>query len=335
EDDRLLRAALKAGCPTVAGAGYDLTRPDGRAQNVCGADATAWMGALQQALAGGPGTVSAPWPSTDWPQLIRDLLAAGRRAPPGQPVRPRSASVGVLHHGRHYLRRALESIPADVGHAKTEIVVIDNASTQPLRDSIPDPVAPRVLRFDTAVTQSAAYNHFASEAAGDIVIFLDDDNTFASDGIRRLLRAFETGWFDIVVSTLDLVDGDPSTDPTAGRFIFIGDAGLAGLFFNGFGDTAMAVRRSAFLRVGGFRDQGHTNSGLDWEFLARAKVAGLAIGVLHEPAIRYARRIGTEHREWRKNDAEGMRRMIAAAYGTALDAPLLARLAQGLQLSGD
>jgi hypothetical protein len=192
-----------------------------------------------------------------------------------------------------------------------------------------------VMRIEPAVTQPAAYNRFATEAASDVLIFLDDDNTFAPDGVRRLLDGFASGWFDIVVSTLDVVDGDPAIDASSGRFIFLGDAGMAGLFFNGFGDTAMAVRREAFIRAGGFGDRGHLFSGLDWEFLARARAAGLAIGVLHTPAIRYARRIGTEFREWRKSDTQGMRRAAAAAYGTALDAPLLARLAQGLQLAED
>src|SRR6185312_14152560 len=151
-------------------------------------------------------TTAPPPPPSDWRKLVRDLLASERRQPPAPRTPVRSTSVGVLHHGRPDLHRALASIPG--GGATTEVVVIDNGSANP--PARLDSVVSRVLRIEPGVTQPAAYNRFAAETASDVLIFLDDDNAFAPGGIRRLLDAFASGWFDIVVSTLDVVDGDPS-----------------------------------------------------------------------------------------------------------------------------
>lgn len=338
DDDRLLRSALKAGCPTIASCGYDATRPGVNVHNACAPQADAFATALR-ALEGQPITTTSTVEPSDWGRLFAEIVKAPRREPVEQRRKPSSVSVGILHRDRPAgLRRALQSISDTSGAVKTEVIVLDNASTQPPAPGQANQAAaeqPRFLLLDSPVKlQQAANNRLAAEATGDIVIFLDDDNTFADKGIERLLQAFESGWFDIVVSTLDLVDGDPASAPSSGRFIFLGDAAMSGLFFNGFGDMAMAVRRDAFLRIGGFTDPGHWSAAPDWVFLAKARAAGLRIGVLLEPAIRYARRLDAHHSHWRKNDAEGARRAVAEAYGKTLDAPLLARFAQGLHLAG-
>ena len=69
------------------------------------------------------------------------------------------------------------------------------------------------------------------------------------------------------MTTLDLVDGNAANDLSSGWFISLVDAGWAELFFNGFGDRALAVRRDAFLRVGGFSDAGHHAPVSEWVFL--------------------------------------------------------------------
>ena len=60
--------------------------------------------------------------------------------------------------------------------------------------------------------------------------------------------------------------------------IFLGAAHSAGLFFNAFGDTSMAVRREAFAACGGFHDLGYSYPRFDWVTLAKAQSAGLRIG---------------------------------------------------------
>ncbi|MFX9069688.1 hypothetical protein ABTN30_20605, partial [Acinetobacter baumannii] len=76
-------------------------------------------------------------------------------------------------------------------------------------------------------------------------------------------------------------------------------------FFNAWGDSSLAVRRASFLRIGGFGT--YEGAGNDWVFLARARAAGLRIGVLQDPAVDYAVGDAAEHRRWRKRDAEGAR----------------------------
>src|SRR6185436_1321690 len=106
----------------------------------------------------------------------------------------------------------------------------------------------------------------------------------------------------------------------------------AGLFFNAFGDTAMAVRRDPFLGLGGFSDPGSSYSHLDWVTLAKAQAAGLRIGALQWPAVRYRRNTARADLEANKIDQEGARFFVFDAYERAYDAELVGRYAQKLQL---
>jgi hypothetical protein len=336
EDDRLLRTLAASGCALIATGGYEATRAPGAAQQVCAPTAPALADAILRALDSGGGTAPVERTPTDWPALLREICRMPRRAAAGGRDPPRRASICIVHRDRpECLRRALASIPPALGAASAEVIVADNAgAVPPSVEALPAcaQLSARVVRLARPLPQQAAINKIALDAEGDILVFLDDDNVLEAGAVERLLRGFASGAFDIVVSTLDLVDGDPAVDLSSGRFVFLGDAGMAGLFFNGFGDTAMAVKRHDFLRIGGFSDPGYGTAALDWVFLAKARAAGLRIGVLHEPAIRYARTPGAESRQWRKHDAEGARRAVAAAYGAALDAPLLARFGQAMQL---
>jgi hypothetical protein len=278
-------------------------------------------------------------PDLDWPTLVAklaELPCAG--LPPPEPLKM-GVTVCILHYNRlKHLADAIMSIPDEVdGHA-VEILVLDNASDIPsVAEEIRRIAGPRkllrVINFESSIPQATALNRGILEAQFETILFLDDDNYFAPDGVRRLARAIATGRLDIVVTALDIFDdGVPEPAPSMGRLIFLGTAHSAGLFFNAFGDTAMAVRRDSFRQLGGFEDPGYSYPSLDWVTLAKAQTMGLRIGALQWPAVRYRRNTVHADTVANKLDQEGARSLVFDAYGKNLDAPLLARYAQKLHL---
>ena len=256
-------------------------------------------------------------------------------SPPSDPTGRQGAvlTICITHRDRpQALREALDSIETS---PRVEIIVVDNQSLSDEAVSLLDEISRRpglrTLRLDAPIQQTAACNLAASEARTDHLVFLDDDNAFAPDGVEAFLRAMQRDCFDIVVSNLDVYD-DRLDGAPAGRMIFLGDAGTAGLFFNGFGDTSMAVRRAAFLEVGGFDAGKASGPALDWVFLARARARGLRIGALQTPAVKYRRDLLDAERKWRKRDKEGALKAVLEAYEGAYEPELLARFAHGLAM---
>ncbi|WP_422035598.1 glycosyltransferase family 2 protein [Reyranella sp.] len=274
----------------------------------------------------------------DWAKLVMDLTRLGVPSPPTEAD---SVTVCILHYDRlRFLRQALASVPARIDGKEVEVIVIDNASPLPdiehsIREIAGDRPGLRILGLKDPLPQSCAYNRGLAEARSDVVVFLDDDNMFRPGGLERLARAASTEAHDIVVSSLDVFDdgdGDPLAATSAGHLLFLGAAHSAGLFFNAFGDTAMAVRRKAFGALGGFHDLGYDYPSLDWVTLAKAQGAGLRIGALQWPAVRYRRNTARADVQAVKLDEAGARALVFEACGDSIDARLVARYAQKLHL---
>ena len=295
--------------------------------------------ALRMALSGTPSPSQASnLDAVDWGDLVDKLAKLPIRAL-NRPALPVGITVCVLHYNRlHALTGALASIPDVIGENPVEVLVLDNASDGTfIEDEIRALAGPRphlrVIRLGKPVPQAFALNLGLAEARFDTVLFLDDDNAYLPGGVARLAQAVSKGGFDIAVTALEIFDdGNVGPATTAGRLIFLGEAHSAGLFFNAFGDTSMAVHRDAFLNIGGFHDPGYDYPALDWVTLAKAQAAGLRIGALQWPAIRYRRDIARADLAANKLDQEGARSFVFAAYGRAFDAELLARYAQKLHL---
>ena len=318
DDDRLRLAAVAAGCRVLKS--DSLNGANRQRQGAAG-----FADAILETWNRAP-DIERDQEPTSWPDLVARLCELPFISVDAS---QETITVCIVSRGQKSLvDRALASIDTQ----SAEIIIVDNCGPQPIECSSAHSRQrqPKVIRLETAVPAPAAYNRAAAEATGTILVLLDDDNTFARNGLTRLTNAVAHGQFDVVVSTLDLVDGNPAIDPSSGHSMFLGDPEMAGLFFNGFGDTAMAIRREAFLAIGGFVDEGYKMPAFDWILLAKARAAGLRIGVLIDPAVRYARSLGGEANNWMKNDGEGARRAVHDAYGQAIDGPLMARLAQGL-----
>ena len=275
---------------------------------------------------------------TDWAELVTRLGALPRSSR-RRPAPAAGITVCVLHHNRlPELAKAVASIPDFIGDSPVEIIVVDNASDGLfVEDEIRNRAGPRallrIIRLARSIPQASVLNRALAEARFETVLFLDDDNSYLPTGVARLARAVALGDLDIAVTALEMFDdGASDSPPSVGRLVFLGEAHSAGLFFNAFGDTAMAVRRDTFLAMGGFHDPGYDYPSLDWVTLAKAQAAGLRIGALQSPAVRYRR--NTAHADMRANklDQEGARAFVFEAYGGAFDAELVARYAQKLQL---
>jgi len=187
----------------------------------------------------------------------------------------------------------------------------------------------RTLELRERLPQAAAYNLGLAAAEGDVVAFLDDDNFYVRDGLTRLAAAASA--HDVVVTNLEMFDGHEGS-ASAGRLIFLGEAHSAGLFYNFFGDTAMAVRRAAFAARGCFHEMSCEYPSLDWVSLAKAFGRGLRIGVLQWPAVRYRRDTARADIQSAKLDQAGVRALVFNAYSGRFDAEMVARYAQHLEL---
>lgn len=278
----------------------------------------------------GPDVV--PKTEIDWNGLVDALL--------DQPIRARqtsavSVSVCVLHYDRlPLLKRALSSIPQTIDGRDVEVIVIDNATPLSGMKGRIEAVAGhrrrlRVLELKERLPQAAACNLGLAAAEGDVVAFLDDDNFYVRDGLARLAAAASV--HDVVVTNLEIFDGHEGS-ASSGRLIFLGEAHSAGLFYNFFGDTAMAVRRAAFVPQGCFHEMSCEYPSLDWVSLAKAYGRGLRIGVLQWPAVRYRRDTARADIQSAKLDQAGARALVFKAYRGRFDAGMVARYAQNLEL---
>lgn len=274
----------------------------------------------------------------DWSTLVSQIAEWPSSTPALPATLDAGVTVAVLHYNRlQQLSEAIASIPDEMDGHPVELIVLDNASTIP---AVIDEIeritssrrSTRIIGFSESIPQATAYNHALRIAQFETVLFLDDDNRFASGGIRRLANALSIGKLDVAVAALDVFDNaPPASTSSAGRLIFLGAAHSAGLFFNAFGDTAMAVRRESFLRLGGFHDIGYTYPSLDWVTLAKAQARGLRIGALQWPAVHYRRDTLRADTSAKKLDFEGARSLVFEAYDNSFDAALLGRYAQKLQ----
>ena len=87
-------------------------------------------------------------------------------------------------------------------------------------------------------------------------------------------------------STFSLSTSGQSEQLDFSAWVPLGDAAAVGIFKNCFGDAASLVRRSAFVQLGGFTEDGGVGHE-DWELWARAVLRGYTLRVVPEPLYWY------------------------------------------------
>jgi len=202
---------------------------------------------------------------------------------------PKSVSVVIpAHNYGRFIADAIGSV-LEQTHPPSEIIVVDDGST--------DNTAAVVATFGDAVRYirqqnagvCAARNRGVSESTGELIAFLDADDTWEPTNLEKQLAVFETD-DDIGLVHCGMREFDGETGETIGLHMEGGEEGVADNLLLWEGPVivgpggGVTVTRKAFDRVGGFDTR--MKVGEDWDFCYR--VARLfKIGFVAEPLLNY------------------------------------------------
>lgn len=205
-------------------------------------------------------------------------------------------SVVVVHRNRHHLlKQSIESIEQQT-YKNIEVILVDDGSTD--ADSIAylnelawkwwETKGWRVLRKSNRYL-GAARNTGVENARGKYVLFLDDDDYAKPHQIATYVKVAQNTNADVVTSGHDLFSGNevPGNQLFNTRFLPLGDARLAGMLENVFGDANMFINRDFFVDIGGFTEDFGVGFE-DYEFLAKVVLKGHHLEAIPE-ALQYYR----------------------------------------------
>ena len=167
-----------------------------------------------------------------------------------------------VYNGRAKLRSALDSVTAQT-LPPHELIVIDDGSTDGSRQVLDGFAAPFPVRLieQSNQGQSAARNHGARLASGELLAFLDQDDEWRPRHLEVLTAPFarqpDLGW---IYSDFDEIDGDGYVVTRA----FLREFGVPNPKSSVLAcvrqdlmvlPSASVLRRSMFEQVGGFDEQ--------------------------------------------------------------------------------
>jgi GT2 family glycosyltransferase len=186
------------------------------------------------------------------------------------------------------LARAIASVQAQRGHV--ELIVIFNGTTVP----VPPGVSTLPLAHNVGIP--AGRNAGAQAAAGDVILFLDDDGWYPDPGLAEHVAARFAA--DPLLAVLSFRVTGPAGEP-GGRWhvprLRSGDPGrsAAATTFSG---GACAIRRSAYLEVGGQPGQFffmHEEIDQAWRLMERGyRIEYDAAAVMCHPPVPNSRHAG-------------------------------------------
>jgi len=184
-----------------------------------------------------------------------------------------------------WIGRALQSVDCQT-RPVDEVIVVDDASTDNLRQAVQAPVQYVRHEFNRGV--SAARNTGARMAAGDYLLFLDADDALVPDAVEKMLGAVEASGASWCITEIYKITGDQVSvvrcNPPDGNpllAILAVDFVTRGIFF----------RRADFEEVGMYDETLRASE--DWEIFIRMMEAKKQVCYLTEPLYRYYRREGS------------------------------------------
>ena len=203
--------------------------------------------------------------------------------PPGPtspgPRRPALSVVIPVHNGGSDFGRCLRRLRDSRG-ADFELIVVDDGSADGSAAAA-EGAGARVLRHEAPQGPASARNAGARASAGEVVFFLDADVAVHPDTLARAASRFRDD--PGLTALFGSYDDEPAAPGLVSRFRnllhhfihqqgrFVDDARPARTFWTGCG----AIRRSAFLELGGFDPRLYTRPAIeDIEFGYRLTLAG-------------------------------------------------------------
>ena len=239
---------------------------------------------------------SRPRIEESWLDLYKELAlqSAADVASPAVPDPP-LVSVCLVHFNRPQLLSFMIDSLYRQDYTNFEVILVDDGSTLPAATDYLHALEPAFAdRGWQIVRQPNAYlgvarNNAAAHAAGEYLLFLDDDNVATEKLISTLASVMQRRNVDILSCATNVFEGDgapPETVATGTHWVPLGASAASGLFRNIFGDASALIRKSVFDRLGGFSEDyglGHE----DWEFYARAVLGGYQLEVVPEPLLYY------------------------------------------------
>ena len=199
-------------------------------------------------------------------------------------MRPGSHTVSVIvpvRDGERYIGAALESIACQTFPAD-EILVIDDGS-QDASPRIAREFAPLVRCVSTAPQgPAAALNHGVSLARGDLLTFLDSDDTWSRTKLaRQCERLTAEPDLEAVFGGVEFFLSHDLTPAEASRLV------CPTAVQSGWLIGTMMIRRASFTRVGQLAESLQVGDFVDWAHRAR----GLGLRALNLPEVLLNRRL--------------------------------------------
>lgn len=225
---------------------------------------------------------------------------------------PVSVSVVIpCFNSLDYLPETVASVLAQ-DHRDLEVVLVDDGGTDDLAGWVRDRAEPRVrlIRQDNA-GPSAARNTGIAASDGELVAFLDSDDTWEPDYLSRMVGCFDDPAVGLAYSGWDVVDAEGRPNGRATVSEWSGDVWDRFVTRNPVACSGAVVRRTVFDDVGVFavnRDRFPIDVE-DWEMWVRI-AASHRVAVVAEVLVHHRR-----HGANSSSDPESLHE----AYGHFLD----------------
>jgi glycosyltransferase involved in cell wall biosynthesis len=224
---------------------------------------------------------------------------------------PLVSVVVPVHDGERFLAAALESALAQ-DHPRLEVIVVDDGSRDGSAD-VASSYPVRLLRQPNRGV-AAARNAGLAAARGELIAFLDQDDEWTPDKIRRQVgHLLNHPELDFVLAHMRAVL-EPGVEKPPWLPSGWLDAGERGML-----PGTLVARRRAFERIGLFDPAYEVSSDTEW--LVRARDAGLRFDVLPDVLLRW--RVHGANASFRREDTKAdLLRALRASVGrkrTALE----------------
>lgn len=301
-------ACTAAGLPFVAtnaGANAEAWNPEAGQAPLVEADAAQLAAAMLAALdkPPRPGRIDMSGPCRKAWLDSRHVPAARKRI--RKQARPAPlVSVVMAHRNRPlYLKQAIEAVEAQ-SYGNLELVLVDDGSDLEEARQLLDALEPGFRRRGWKILRwlhkhlGAARNAGVRAARGELILFVDDDNALFPEAVDQFVRAMTTSGADICTAFQLIFYEDFVPENRADgliQYLPLGGPDALGLIHNVYGDANAMVRRAVFSQIGFWiEDPGYAMH--DWEFFARASLAGLKLRPIPKPLYWYRSKPGSMFR---------------------------------------